>query len=127
MSDSDIPSQAATLGGLRLVFFVLSVGIGLAVGIFGVYLGIVGVSSMGWIGIYGMSDTVADLMLWSPLVVCLVLLGGLVLGIISVTRGRERSREIGCMLAAVIVCSLGGGLVYLLGWFLFLSGALFHF
>jgi hypothetical protein len=127
MNDSGISSKPTIRGGLRLVFVLLSMGIGVAIGIFGVYLGVIGIMSAGTYGVHGMSDVVASLMEWSLPVVCLVLLGGLALGIIGATWGQERGMGAGCALAVVLLCTVGGGLVYLLGWFLFLSGKAFHF
>jgi len=127
MNGTDIPSKATTHGCLKLVFIVLSIGVSVAIGIFGVYLGVVGIMSAGQYGVYGMSDVVANLMAWSLPVVCLVFLGGLALGIIGATWGRERGMGAGCALSVVLLCSVGGGLVYFLGWFLFLSGKAFHF
>jgi len=109
------------------VFVLLSMGIGVAVGIFGVYLGAIGFMSAGQYGVYGMSDVVANLMVWSLPLVCLIDLGGLALGIIGASAGRERGIGAGCALSAVLLCCLGGGVVYLMGWFLFLSGKAFHF
>lgn len=83
--------------------------------------------SAGQYGTYGLSDQVAQLMNWSLFVVAPAVLAGLALGIVVMLMDRKRQATLECVLAVIsIMCNLGGGLVYLLGWFWFGLGSEFH-
>jgi hypothetical protein len=122
------PPRATTRRYPRVFLSFLSIAAGVAIGAFGIYLGRIGFMSAGQYGTYGMSDTVSKLLCFACVIVAPVPLAGIALGISGVTMERKRKSALGVAFAvAVIVCKSIGGLVYMLGGFLFYAGSAFHY